>query len=229
MRGAPRHRLGLALHRGHGHRLRHGLAADVAEGDGRPQRDAGAGVVAAHDAGGVVAHRVQAGDGPVVGAQHARVLVGGQAGEGADVAHHQADGVERAVLQRRQAGVGAVVGVALVAVVGLAALAEVGVLAAARGFVEALDGGSSVGRHDLDGTAPARPAWRRASGSRRRWRPMGIGKGATQPRPYWRRRLWSHSSQAWMSLAPSAAGGHHGLHEVVVRVALVGEAPALRA
>ena len=46
-------------------------AGDIAEGQRRAQRDARAGIVAAHDAAGVVAHRVQAVDGRAAGIGHA--------------------------------------------------------------------------------------------------------------------------------------------------------------
>src|SRR4051794_13064511 len=103
-------------------------AGNVAEGQRRPKRNAGAGIIAAHDAGHVVAGGIEPRNDPAFGIQRPRVLVGDDAGIGAEIAHHHLDGVERTVLDRRHARVRAVQRVALVAVVGLRALAESGIV-----------------------------------------------------------------------------------------------------
>ena len=55
------------------------------------ERDAGAGIVAAHDARHIVAGGIEAGDRLAVFVQRAGVLVGPDAGIGAEVADHQLD------------------------------------------------------------------------------------------------------------------------------------------
>src|SRR6186713_2535114 len=102
---------------------------NVAEGQRRPKRDAGTGIIAAHDARHVVAGGIKPGNHPALRVQRPRILVGDDAGIGAEIADHHFDGVERAVIDRGHAGVGAVHGVALVAVIGLRALAEGGIKA----------------------------------------------------------------------------------------------------
>ena len=68
-------------------------------------------------------------DRQTVGIQRAGMLVGPDAGVGAEIADHQLDRVERPVLDRRDAGVRAVQRIALVAVIGARALAEGGIAA----------------------------------------------------------------------------------------------------
>ena len=103
------------------------LARDIAERQRRAERDAGAGIVAAHDARHVVAGGIEARDRLAVGIERARMLVGLDAGIGAEIADHHLDRVERSVLDRRDAGVRAVQRVALVAVIGARSLAEGGI------------------------------------------------------------------------------------------------------
>src|SRR5262245_30247294 len=78
-------------------------AGNVAEGQRRPKRDAGAGIIAAHDARHVVAGGIEPGNHPSLRIERACVLVGDDAGIGAEIADHHLDGVERAVLDRRDA------------------------------------------------------------------------------------------------------------------------------
>jgi hypothetical protein len=216
----------LELHRGQRLGLRELQARHVAEGQRRAERDARAGVVAAHDAGRVVAHGIQALDGLAVGVEHAGLLVGDETGEGADVAHDQPDGVVRAVLQRRHARVGRDVGVALVAVVGLAALAEERVFPGGGGLVELLHGGFEHLRRNADllgQLADARAALQVAAlqvapdGQRRR-------RDAAQAVVAQRLVV---AQQPRRDLGLALAGLDHRLHEVVVRVAFVGKALAL--
>jgi len=113
---------------------------DIGEGDGRAERDAAARVVAAHDARRVVARRIEPGDRPAVLTQDLGILVAAQAREGAEVAHHHLDGVVGRRLQRRDAGVRLVLGVAQRAVVGGAAAPVLGMLDVAGVDVVAADG-----------------------------------------------------------------------------------------
>src|SRR5437868_1148797 len=80
-------------------------ASDIAEGQGRAERDAGAGIVAAHDACHVVADGIKPGDRAVSRVERAGMLVGLDAGIGAEIADHDLDGVERTVLELRDAGI----------------------------------------------------------------------------------------------------------------------------
>ena len=74
-----------------------------------------------------------------IGVERAGVLVGLDAGIGAEVADHHLDGVERAVPDRRDAGVGAVQRVTLIAVVGARALAEIRIASFSGGLIEFFD------------------------------------------------------------------------------------------
>ena len=87
-------------------------AGDVAEGHRRAEIDAAGGVVAAHDARHVGPGRIQPRDRRAVCVQHAGAGIGLQSGEGAEAAGDHLDGVERPAFDRRDAGVGLVVGVA---------------------------------------------------------------------------------------------------------------------
>ena len=100
------------------------LPRDIPERQRGPQRDAGAGIVAAHDARHVVAGGIEARDRLAVLVERAGVFVGPDAGIGAEIADHHLDRVKRPVLDRRDAGVRAVQRIALVAVIGARALAE---------------------------------------------------------------------------------------------------------
>ena len=100
------------------------LARDVAERQRRPERDAGAGIIAAHDAGHVVAGGIEACDWLSVFVQCTRVLVGLDARVSAEIADHHLDRIKRSVLDRRDAGVRAMQRIALVAVIGARSLAE---------------------------------------------------------------------------------------------------------
>src|SRR3954463_10919257 len=94
-------------------------AGNVAEGQRRPKRDAGAGIIAAHDARHVVTGGIEPRNDPSFCIQRPRILVGDDAGIGAEIADHHLDGVERTVLDGRDARVRAVQRIALVAVIGL--------------------------------------------------------------------------------------------------------------
>src|SRR6266545_1201123 len=109
------------------------LPRDIPERQRGSERDAGAGIVAAHDARHVVAGGIEARDRLTVLVQRTGVFVGPDAGIGAEIADHQLDRVEWPVLDRRDAGVRAVQRIALVAVIGARALAEGGI-AAFRGW-----------------------------------------------------------------------------------------------
>src|SRR5207302_9598426 len=98
------------------------LARDIAERQRRAERDAGAGIVAAHDARHIVADRIEARDRLSGRVQCAGAGVGPDAGVSAEITDHHLDRTERAVRDRRDAGVGAVQRIALVAVIGARAL-----------------------------------------------------------------------------------------------------------
>ena len=105
------------------------LRGEVAEGDRRPDRRARPGVGVAHDRRAHVAGGVQAVDHRPVGAQHARTHVGAHAALRAEVAGHHRDGVERALVDRRQARIRLDGRVAVIAVVAAVAASVLLVLA----------------------------------------------------------------------------------------------------
>ena len=117
-------------------RFRQMPAGDIAEGQRGPERDAGARIVPAHDARHVVAGGVKPVNGAAVGIERAGMLVGPDAGIGAEIADHELDRIEGRAFERRDAGIGAVQRVALVAVVGARSLAEIGIAAFGCGLVE---------------------------------------------------------------------------------------------
>src|SRR3954469_7902698 len=100
------------------------LSRNIPERQRGAEGDAGAGIVAAHDARHVVAGGIKAGDRLAVLVQRAGVFVGFDAGIGAEIADHKLDRVKRSVLDWRDAGVRTVQRIALVAVIGARSLAE---------------------------------------------------------------------------------------------------------
>ena len=115
------------------------LAGDVAEGHRGAERDPAAGIVTAHDAGRVIADRVQSLDRTPRGIEHSCLMVGANAGKGAQIAQDHLDRVERPAFERRHARIGLVLGVSEKAVVGGCAFAELGVLTPAGVRVDGLD------------------------------------------------------------------------------------------
>src|SRR6267142_3412143 len=107
-------------------------ACDVAECQRRPERDAGAGIVASHDARHVVAGGIEPFDRTIIGVECAGVLVGLDAAIDAEIADHHFDRVEGPVLDRREAGVRSMQGIALKPVVGARPFAESGILSVCR-------------------------------------------------------------------------------------------------
>src|SRR5690606_22514501 len=122
----------------------------VAECDGGPQRDAAAGIVPAHDARRIVAHRIKARYRPPVFGKHLRVLVAAQPRKGTEIANDQFLRVERPFADRRDTWIGLVLGIAERAVVGRGALAELRVFSMLGMFVEILDGTSQPRRIGTD-------------------------------------------------------------------------------
>ena len=90
---------------------------DVAEGQRRAEIDAASGVVTAHDAGHVAARRVQAGDGLRRAVQDLGMMVDLEPGEGTEAARLDFHGIEGALFDRRDAWVGLLQCVTLLAVV----------------------------------------------------------------------------------------------------------------
>src|SRR5215475_15250140 len=82
-------------------------------------------MLAAHDARHVVAGRIEALDHRASRIERPRMRVGLDPGIGAEIADHHLDGVERPALDRRDAGVGPMLRVALISVIGARALAEI--------------------------------------------------------------------------------------------------------
>ena len=105
------------------------------------------------------------------------VLVGEEATAGADVARHDLDRVVRRLVDRAEAGMHLVVGVAQRPVVGGLAPAVVGVDALRGVLVEPLDGLGETGRIDAAHVGRDRRASRPASASRSRAASVGTGPG----------------------------------------------------
>src|SRR5262245_170845 len=70
---------------------------------------------------------MKARDAAAVGVERAGMLVGPDAAIGAEIADHQLDRIERSALDRRDAGIGPMQRIALVAIIGTRALAEGGI------------------------------------------------------------------------------------------------------
>src|SRR4051812_37424559 len=99
-------------------------AGDVAERHDRTQRDAGARVVAAHDAGAVIADGIKTRDWVSAGIEHAADGIGGEAIEGAEISHQQFERVIRTLADRCDVRIRLVLGIAEKAIEGAAATAE---------------------------------------------------------------------------------------------------------
>lgn len=105
---------------------------DVAEGQRRAQIDAAGGVVPAHDAGHVAARRIQTCDGLTCVVEDLSVCVDLEPGEGAEATGLDLHCVERALFDRRDAGVGLLPRIALLAVIGGRTATELRVFTVAR-------------------------------------------------------------------------------------------------
>ena len=70
------------------------LARNMAEGDCRPQRNPAARIIATHNAQGVVASGIEAGNRPAIAVQNPCPLVGPQAGKCAKVSNKKLYGME---------------------------------------------------------------------------------------------------------------------------------------
>ena len=157
--------------------IRHMFARDISESQRGSERDAGAGIVAAHDSRHVVVNCIEARDRLAVGIECAGVLVGPDAGIGAEIADHHLDRVERSVLDRRDARVRPMQRVALVAVVGARSLAESRIAAFRRRGVEFGNGGLeslSVDAGAIGEFGQGRAALEIAGGEMMAKRPQGL-------------------------------------------------------
>ena len=102
----------------------------------RPQRDPRCRILAAHDGVHVVAHHVQTGDGLALRIEGLSAFIAADTAGRADVAGIHLDGVERALLQFAQTGIGLLLRVSKVTVVGGTAFAKIVVMAALGKAVE---------------------------------------------------------------------------------------------
>jgi hypothetical protein len=93
-------------------------AGDIAEGHGWTDIDSTGRVVAAHHARHVGTGGVKARNRVAILVQHTRVSIGHQASEGTGAAWQNLDCVEGPVLDRRDAGIGLVIGIASIAIIG---------------------------------------------------------------------------------------------------------------
>src|SRR5690606_34161747 len=128
----------------------HVARGDIAEGDGRSQRDTATRVVAAHNARRVIACGVEAGHRSAVAVQDAGLLLAAQAGEGAEIADDELHGIERAGFYRRQARIRPMFGIPERKVISGAALVKLRVLAPARRAVVGFDRAFELVRVDAD-------------------------------------------------------------------------------
>lgn len=87
------------------------IGGDIPECHRRAQGDASTGIMAAHDAGRIVANCVQPGNRASRLVEHARHFIGAQACKGAQVAHHDADGVIRRPSKGRDTRVRTMLGI----------------------------------------------------------------------------------------------------------------------
>jgi hypothetical protein len=180
--------------------------------------------VAAHDARHIRAGRIEPGDRGATCAQHSGAPVGLQSGEGAEAAGHHLDDVERPLLDGCDTRVRLIARVPLVTIVERRAAAERRVLTLERMQV--------VLRHrSLQplGINPGVPGQLSDS-------PPGFDVAGFDVRLDWERRRPRYpqpvsalegacADQPRRDLPPGRDGSQHGVHIVVVTVALVAEAP----
>ncbi len=204
------------------------MGEDPAEGHRRAEGDAAAGVVAAHHAGHVVAGSVQTGDRRAVGAQHLGVGIDRQPGEGAQTAGHDLHRVERPLLDRRDAGVGAgVLRVALHAVVGDAAAVEGGVAALAGVQVVVVDRAQQACGVDAAGAGQLGERGAPLQVAAPQVRAAGQREGPHRAQPPAAQEAVVHHQPGFDRLAREVlrAAGEQGAHEGVVVAGFVDEAP----
>src|SRR4051794_23389460 len=113
---------------------------DIAEGHGRPDRDAGGRIGAAHHAGRVVADGIEAGDRLPARVDHLGMGIGANAGEGTELARYHSDRIEWRPVERGNARVGPMSGRSVEALIGVRAAMELRVLTARRPGIEGCDG-----------------------------------------------------------------------------------------
>src|SRR5260370_41838519 len=103
------------------------LRREIAEGERRTERDARTRIGAVHDRVHIVAAGVKLADRGSATVQHSAVLVGEQARRGSEVARIDRDGIERRLVDRRNARGWLVVRIAEIALKGIVAAAAHGV------------------------------------------------------------------------------------------------------
>src|ERR1700756_4931920 len=103
---------------------------DVAEGHDRPERDASAGIVAAHDRGPIIADGIESGDRSTVATHHPTDRVRAQPVERAEIAHDDLERVVRSAPDRSHIRIGLVLGIAQIAVEGRRTASELPIDAA---------------------------------------------------------------------------------------------------
>ena len=208
------------------------VCSDEAKSHGRAQRDAAGRVVAAHHAAQVIATGIQARDGLALGVDNLGVVVHAQTGKCAQAAHDDLDGIKRSAFDGAHAGVAQAAlrgldGIALDAVVRGFAFAKVAVFAVLRERVVALHSGLQglgVDATSLGQFVQAVPAFQVT---------------VFQPGVKWHGRRFDRTqtvvadegvvaNQPGLWLVTGRGCGQQVLHEVVVRVGLVGKAQALR-
>ena len=99
-------------------------AGDVAECQRRPQRDAGPRIISVHDRPHVVAAGIETGDRHTIRVQHPRIGIGSKADGGAKVRRIDPKRIKRRALDRGDAGIGRMAGVAEVALIDRRAASE---------------------------------------------------------------------------------------------------------
>src|ERR1700752_3235374 len=115
-------------------------AGDVAEGHDRPERDASARIIAAHDRGAIIAYGIETRYGRAVVANDPADHIGVQSVESTEIAHYDLERVIGAVADRRDIRIRLVLGIAEVAVERGAATFELSVDTPGRAVIVVADG-----------------------------------------------------------------------------------------
>ncbi len=202
-------------------------SGDVAECQRRSERNAGPRIVTIHDRSHVVATGIETGDRHAIRVQDSRIHVGSKADSGAEVRRIDPKRVKRCTIDRRDAGIGRMSGIAEVALIDRRATPEFRVTPHPRIRVVIVHGQGQYRFFDADclgKLAYARRLDQLAASDVSSYTP---GKRLDTAKPIAPEKL-SVADQIERTTRVVVAVGQHGADELVIRQCFIDETPARR-